>query len=163
MSGNHVVSQKPTAAMTTPPDDIERDVLASRLAYLTVGLPALGTVGAVVYALSDGLWVSDIVLFAVMYLLTSLGVEAGLHRYFTHRSFEASEPVKVRLLTTVPEGPTSVQLKLLLLVRESKYSRVGLASANVYTSVSPVGEIVPLVVVPRVKAVATGAAIGCRL
>ncbi len=97
MSGNHVVSQNSATAMTTPPDDIERDVLASRLAYLTVGFPALGTVGAVVYALNDGLWVSDVVSFAVMYLLTSLGVEAGLHRYFTHRSFETSEPVKVFL------------------------------------------------------------------
>jgi stearoyl-CoA desaturase (delta-9 desaturase) len=41
--------------------------------------------------------VSDVVLFAVMYLITGLGVEGGLHRYFTHRSFEASEPVKVFL------------------------------------------------------------------
>ena len=32
-----------------------------------------------------------------MYLITALGVEAGLHRYFTHRSFDASEPVKVFL------------------------------------------------------------------
>ena len=73
----------------------ERDVLASRLAYLTVGLPTVGTVGAVVYALYDGLTVTDVVLFAVMFVVTALGVEAGLHRYFTHRSFDASEPVKV--------------------------------------------------------------------
>ena len=77
--------------------DAERDVLASRLAYLTVGLPTLGTIGAVGYALYDGLTVTDVVLFAVMFVITSLGVEAGLHRYFTHRSFEASEPVKVFL------------------------------------------------------------------
>ena len=32
-----------------------------------------------------------------MYVITALGVEAGLHRYFTHRSFDASEPVKVFL------------------------------------------------------------------
>ena len=32
-----------------------------------------------------------------MYLITGLGVEGGLHRYFTHRSFVASEPVKVFL------------------------------------------------------------------
>lgn len=77
--------------------DPERDVLASRLAYLTVGLPTLGTIGAVVYACYDGLAVTDVVLFVVMFAITSLGVEAGLHRYFTHRSFEASEPVKVFL------------------------------------------------------------------
>ena len=40
---------------------------------------------------------SDVVLFVVMYSITALGVEAGLHRYFTHRSFDASEPVKVFL------------------------------------------------------------------
>ena len=40
---------------------------------------------------------SDLALFVVMYLITALGVEAGLHRYFTHRSFEASEPVRVFL------------------------------------------------------------------
>ena len=35
----------------------ERDVLASRLAYLTVGLPTVGAVGAVVYAdLSTVTW-----------------------------------------------------------------------------------------------------------
>jgi stearoyl-CoA desaturase (Delta-9 desaturase) len=77
--------------------DSERDVFAARLAYLTVGLPTLGTIGAVVYALCDGLTVTDVVLFVVMFVVTSLGVEAGLHRYFTHRSFEASEPVKVFL------------------------------------------------------------------
>ena len=50
-----------------------------------------------VYALYDGLTVTDAVLFVVMFVITSLGVEAGLHRYFTHRSFEASEAVKVFL------------------------------------------------------------------
>jgi stearoyl-CoA desaturase (Delta-9 desaturase) len=77
--------------------DNQRDVFASRLAYLTVGLPTVATIGAIAFAWYDGLTVTDVVLFAVMYLITSLGVEAGLHRYFTHRSFDASEPVKVFL------------------------------------------------------------------
>jgi stearoyl-CoA desaturase (Delta-9 desaturase) len=75
----------------------ERDVLASRLAYLTVGLPTLGAIAAVGYAAHDGLRLSDVIAFVVMYLITGLGVEGGLHRYFTHRSFTASEPVKVFL------------------------------------------------------------------
>jgi stearoyl-CoA desaturase (delta-9 desaturase) len=79
------------------PQAPHRDVLASRLAYLTVGLPTLGAIGAVIYAIYYGLSVSDIVLFAVLYIITGLGVEGGLHRYFTHRSFEASEPLKVLL------------------------------------------------------------------
>jgi len=77
--------------------DNEREVLASRLAFLTVGLPTVGTVGAVVYAVYAGLTVTDVVLFVVMFVLTLLGVEAGLHRYFTHRSFDPSGPVKVFL------------------------------------------------------------------
>jgi stearoyl-CoA desaturase (delta-9 desaturase) len=83
--------------MSTDLHQAQRDVVASRLAYLTVGVPTLGTVAAVVYAAYDGVVVSDIVLFAAMYVITALGVEAGLHRYFTHRSFDASEPVKVLL------------------------------------------------------------------
>ena len=75
----------------------ERDVLASRLAYLTVGIPTAGAIAAAGYAVCSGLWLSEVVLFAAMYLITGLGVEGGLHRYFTHRSFEASEPVKVFL------------------------------------------------------------------
>lgn len=91
-----------SSLMATPPkasaqQEPDRDVLASRLAYLTVGLPTLGTIAAVAYAMYHGLWLSDVVLFAAMYIITALGVEAGLHRYFTHRSFEASEPVKVFL------------------------------------------------------------------
>ena len=61
------------------------------------GYPQSEPSAAIGYAVCDGLMVSDVVLFAVMYLITALGVEAGLHRYFTHRSFEASEPVKVFL------------------------------------------------------------------
>jgi len=55
----------------------EKDLLASRLAYVTVGLPTAGTVGAIAYAVYDGLWFSDVVLFAIMYVITALGVEAG--------------------------------------------------------------------------------------
>ncbi len=75
----------------------ERDVLASRLAFVTVGVPTVGAIAAVAYAVFDGLTVVDVVLFVSMFVVTSLGVEAGLHRYFTHRSFEANEAVKVFL------------------------------------------------------------------
>jgi stearoyl-CoA desaturase (Delta-9 desaturase) len=74
--------------------EIERDVLASRLAYLTVGLPMAGTVGGAVYAVLDGISMWDVALFTTMYAITAVGVEAGLHRYFSHRSFDASRPVK---------------------------------------------------------------------
>ena len=40
------------------PQTPQRDVLASRLAYLTVGLPTLGAIGATIYAIYYGLSVS---------------------------------------------------------------------------------------------------------
>ena len=106
----------PRDAPAAAPGHGERDVLASRLAYLTVGLPTVGTVGAVAYAVYDGLWLSDVVLFAVMYVITALGIEAGMHRYFTHRSFEACEPVKVLLGVA---GSMAAQGPIVLLGRQS--------------------------------------------
>ncbi|WP_238815509.1 acyl-CoA desaturase [Nocardia brasiliensis] len=75
----------------------KRDRTASRLAYLTVGLPTVGAVAAVVHASTSGLFASDVVAFVLMYAVTALGIEAGFHRYFAHRSFEAVNPVKVFL------------------------------------------------------------------
>ena len=97
MNAESTVAQARGQRVDVASEAAERDVVASRLAYLTVGLPLVGTLAAIAYALYDGLRVSDVVSFAVMYLITALGIEAGLHRYFTHRSFEASEPAKVFL------------------------------------------------------------------
>ena len=77
MITNSTNSQRENARRGELHQGSERDVLASRLAYLTVGLPTVGTVGAIVYAVYDGLGVSDVVLFAVMYLITALGVEGA--------------------------------------------------------------------------------------
>ena len=63
-----------SAEFLAAPSVRDRDVLASRLAYLTVGLPTLGTIGAVVYAVYFGVTLCDVALFGVMYLITALGV-----------------------------------------------------------------------------------------
>lgn len=57
-------------------------------------LPALGAAVGI-FMLLDG-WLStvDHLLFALMYLLTGLGVTVGYHRYFTHRSFKTSRPMQ---------------------------------------------------------------------
>jgi stearoyl-CoA desaturase (delta-9 desaturase) len=39
----------------------------------------------------------DIVLLVVLYFATGLGITIGLHRFFTHRSFEAKRPVQAAL------------------------------------------------------------------
>ena len=71
----------------------DSDVLARRLAYLTVGVPTLGFVAAVAGLLHHGFTWLDAGLLAGMYLLTALGVEGGLHRFFSHRAFRARPAV----------------------------------------------------------------------
>ncbi|MFD0381885.1 hypothetical protein ACFQ2B_04075 [Streptomyces stramineus] len=71
----------------------DTDASARRLAYLTVGVPTLGFAGAVVFAFTYGFTAVDIGLLVGMYLLTSLGVEGGFHRFFSHLSFAAKPGV----------------------------------------------------------------------
>ncbi|MGH2880212.1 MAG: acyl-CoA desaturase [Solirubrobacteraceae bacterium] len=60
---------------------------------ITVGpIVALGVVG---WQLWDGLLHrSDLFVFAIMYILTGLGVTVGFHRLFTHRSFKTSRTLR---------------------------------------------------------------------
>lgn len=60
-----------------------------QLAWLTVATPAVGTVVALVLAWHQGIGWLEIGALASMYLLTALGVEVGMHRYFSHHAFKA--------------------------------------------------------------------------
>jgi stearoyl-CoA desaturase (Delta-9 desaturase) len=67
---------------------------------------ALGVVCWQVWA--DLLRWSDLAVFAIMYLVTGLGVTVGFHRYLTHRSFATSRPVRAALAalgSAAIEGP----------------------------------------------------------
>ncbi|MET8759911.1 acyl-CoA desaturase [Lentzea sp. NPDC004782] len=57
------------------------------LALVTVIASTAGFLGAVAFSVHFGLSWTHLTLFVVMYLFTSFGVEGGMHRYFTHRSF----------------------------------------------------------------------------
>jgi stearoyl-CoA desaturase (delta-9 desaturase) len=80
--------------MTEPcPDDIEPVAHETLDRFLTgtvsvVPFLALGVVGWQVWA-SLLNW-SDIAVFAMLYVMTGLGVTVGFHRLFTHRSFSTS-------------------------------------------------------------------------
>ncbi|MGW0483893.1 acyl-CoA desaturase [Nonomuraea sp. NPDC003214] len=65
---------------------------------LVVGLPLIAIGAAVPIAWGWGLigW-SDVVIAAVFYVISGLGVTVGLHRYFTHGSFKAKRPLKIAL------------------------------------------------------------------
>jgi len=49
----------------------------------------------------------DDVVFAVFYVLTGLGVTVGLHRHFTHRSFQTKRPIRLLAVlgSAAIEGP----------------------------------------------------------
>ncbi|KPM57523.1 acyl-CoA desaturase [Frankia sp. CcI49] len=63
----------------------------------TILVPFAALVAAV--PLLWGRWISwrDVVLAAVMYAITGHGVTIGFHRYFTHRGFKTSRPVRAAL------------------------------------------------------------------
>jgi stearoyl-CoA desaturase (delta-9 desaturase) len=92
-------------------DDVEpvlnetRDRIATGI---VTAVPVLA-LGLVVWQLwGDFLRWSDVVVFVIMYLATGLGITVGFHRYFTHRSFKTSEPVRAVLAvlgSAAIEGP----------------------------------------------------------
>jgi stearoyl-CoA desaturase (delta-9 desaturase) len=67
------------------------------IAWAVVGFPALGTAAAIALAWRHGLHPVDLALCAGMYLATMLGITAGFHRHFTHRSFQAPAPIRAAL------------------------------------------------------------------
>lgn len=66
-----------------------------RYAAATIGVSTLGATAAVAMALIDGVTHLDVGLLVAMYLLTGIGVEVGMHRFFSHKAFKAG-----RLLST---------------------------------------------------------------
>ncbi len=84
----------------------------SRAQRVTVGifvfLPMLALVAAVPFFWGWGLGWHDIVIAAVFYWVSGLGVTVGYHRYFTHSSFKARPGLRVALAiagSMAMEGP----------------------------------------------------------
>jgi stearoyl-CoA desaturase (delta-9 desaturase) len=71
--------------------------LERRVAIATILLPTLGTLGAIAWSARMGVSMLDLALLAVFYALTMLGITAGYHRHFTHRSFHAPTAVRAVL------------------------------------------------------------------
>jgi stearoyl-CoA desaturase (delta-9 desaturase) len=71
-------------------------------------VPVLALSLAVWQAWAQLLQWHDLVVFAVMYVVTGLGITVGFHRHFTHRAFATSTPLRVTLAvmgTMAIEGP----------------------------------------------------------
>ena len=78
------------------------------LVGLFVGVPMLALVAAIPFAWGWGLGWHDIVIAAVFYWISGLGVTVGYHRYFTHSSFKAKPGLRVALAiagSLAMEGP----------------------------------------------------------
>ncbi len=75
-------------AIAAPTDTRQR--LHRVYAALTVGVPTAGMIAAVVLGVHRGIRPFEWTSFAAMYAVTALGIEAGFHRYFSHRAFRGS-------------------------------------------------------------------------
>lgn len=59
-----------------------------------VVIPFLATLTAIVLFWNSLVSPADLVIAAVMYLLTAVGITVGFHRLLTHRSFQTSKPLE---------------------------------------------------------------------
>jgi stearoyl-CoA desaturase (delta-9 desaturase) len=99
------------AATATERDDVQpvaNENLDRFLTGIATVLPilCLGLVGWQLWSSLLG-W-SDLIVFAIMYVATGLGVTVGFHRLFTHRSFKTGKAVRATLAilgSAAIEGP----------------------------------------------------------
>jgi stearoyl-CoA desaturase (delta-9 desaturase) len=76
------------------PLEVHGAELVDRAATVVVtAVPAVGLVVALALGLAGSLRWTDVVVFAVCYVLTALGITVGFHRLLTHRAFKTSRPL----------------------------------------------------------------------
>jgi stearoyl-CoA desaturase (Delta-9 desaturase) len=88
---DHPTIEGPREADVLP---IEHETRERVVRALVIGVPlaALGLAGWLAWG--GTLHWQDLVVLAITYLLTGLGITVGYHRLFTHRSFKTSRPVR---------------------------------------------------------------------
>jgi stearoyl-CoA desaturase (Delta-9 desaturase) len=64
---------------------------------IAVIVPPLGILSAAGLLWGVALQPVDVILFAAFYVVTGVGISVGYHRFFTHRSFETSAPMRAAL------------------------------------------------------------------
>jgi stearoyl-CoA desaturase (Delta-9 desaturase) len=78
------------------------------LVAVFVAVPMLALLAAIPLAWGWGLGWHDVIIAIAFYYFTGLGISAGFHRYFTHRSFKAKQGLRVVLAiagSMAIEGP----------------------------------------------------------
>ncbi len=74
-----------------------------------VVVPFLATILAIVLLWNSVVSATDLVIAAVMYLVTAVGITVGFHRLLTHRSFQTAKPLEYTfavLGSMAVQGPT---------------------------------------------------------
>ncbi len=80
--------------MSDPPSLLSMTKLEKRVNLTAVVLPFAATLAAIVLLWNQVVSTTDLVILAVMYVLTALGVTVGYHRMLTHRAFQSPKPVE---------------------------------------------------------------------
>ena len=80
-----------------PVIDGRRHAWSQFAVYVFVLVPMVALIAAIPFAWGWGLTWLDVVLAAVFYLVSCLGVTIGYHRHFTHSSFKARRGLRVAL------------------------------------------------------------------
>jgi stearoyl-CoA desaturase (delta-9 desaturase) len=101
-------SSTPAATRSSETAPIEHAAV-DRVANTVVTIVPMGLLGLAAWrAWGGALGWSDLVVFAITYLLTGVGITVGFHRLFTHRSFKTSAPLRgllAALGSAAIEGP----------------------------------------------------------
>jgi stearoyl-CoA desaturase (Delta-9 desaturase) len=100
--------ETPTGTLRDDVQPVENEFLDRFLTGTVTVIPFLGLAVAAWQAWNDVLHWHDLVVFAIVYVLTGLGVTVGFHRHFTHRSFKAHTAVRATLAalgSAAIEGP----------------------------------------------------------
>ncbi|HEY7932601.1 MAG TPA: acyl-CoA desaturase [Solirubrobacteraceae bacterium] len=90
------LSEKPRADVPGR-DDIQppANETLDRVLTAIITLGPIAALGFVAWQMWDGLLhPSDLIVFAIIYILTGLGITVGFHRLFTHRSFKTSPALR---------------------------------------------------------------------
>lgn len=59
-----------------------------------VVIPFIATLAAIVFLWNSWVTGADLIIAAVMYMLTAVSITVGFHRLLTHRSFQTSKPIE---------------------------------------------------------------------